>query len=75
MVQLARLLPTVLSKFPYYGRYYKCLPTAPTVTDTISPLLEIPSQETSFDTVHERQLGDSEISYFLPSRGNGVNDM
>lgn len=26
-------------------------------------------------TTYERQLGDSEVSYFLPSRANGVNDM
>jgi hypothetical protein len=24
---------------------------------------------------HERLLGDSELSYYLPSRANGVNDM
>jgi hypothetical protein len=23
----------------------------------------------------ERQLGDTELSYYLPSRGDGVNDM
>lgn len=24
---------------------------------------------------HERQLGDSELAYYFPSRADGVNDM
>lgn len=29
----------------------------------------------SVDELYERKMGDSELSYFLPSRENGVNDM
>jgi hypothetical protein len=42
---------------------------------TISPTL---SEKTLVDAnayIYERQLGDSELSYYLPSRESGVNDM
>ena len=44
-------------------------------TSTASPAL---SENTLVDAnahVYERRLGDSELSYYLPSRENGVNDM
>ena len=33
------------------------------------------SPDTSGPASHERQLGDSELSYYLPGRAAGVNDM
>ena len=53
------------------GSPVKCLCTAAKCIDSFS------SQETLVDASHsfERVLGDTELSYFLPSRESGVNDM
>lgn len=34
-----------------------------------------PTPDTSGPVSHERKLGDSELSYYLPGRAAGVNDM
>lgn len=42
-------------------------------------MAEQPTKELDANVTHtkrsERQLGDTEVSYFLPSRQSGVNDM
>jgi len=51
-------------------------PTCPNTTST--QLVDSSSQETLVDDstdAFERALGDTELSYFLPSRESGVNDM
>jgi len=57
------------SKVPDSGPYHPFV-TPPVVKDIIS-------SENVVDrpTHYERRLGDSELSYFLPSRSSGVNDM
>lgn len=47
---------------------------APAVTPTPEVSLPPPSNDQP-DVRYERRMGDSELSYYLPSRANGVNDM
>ena len=47
---------------------------APAVTPTLEVSLPPPSNDQP-DVRYERKMGDSELSYYLPSRANGVNDM
>lgn len=47
---------------------------APVVAPTPEVSLPPPSNERT-DVRYERKMGDSELSYYLPSRANGVNDM
>ena len=52
-----------------------CLLKVPASDGTPSPTL---SDNTLVDAglhLYQRRLGDSELSYYLPSRENGVNDM
>ena len=43
---------------------------APTPEITVSP----PTDD-RLEVRYERKMGDTELSYYLPSRANGVNDM
>ena len=43
---------------------------APTLEVSLPPPIDIQTE-----VRYERKMGDSEVSYYLPSRANGVNDM
>ena len=47
---------------------------APTVAPTLVVSLP-PPMDVRPEVRYERKMGDSELSYYLPSRANGVNDM
>lgn len=39
------------------------------------PAVVAPTSDERVDVRYERKMGNSELSYYLPSRANGVNDM
>jgi hypothetical protein len=52
--------------------------TAAEKTPAVAPTPEVslpPPSNDRPDVRYERKMGDSELSYYLPSRANGVNDM
>ncbi|KZP25385.1 hypothetical protein FIBSPDRAFT_820874 [Athelia psychrophila] len=64
---VSELLPYLL----HSGRSYEARLTVPAHAAAPRPT----SQYTPASAISARQLGESELSYYLPSRGNGVNDM
>lgn len=71
---------STLSSFPYPPKQphgYNSLLTPPS-TPPLGSLAVFPKDQHAFAKVRQverRALSDNELSYFLPSRANGVNDM
>lgn len=48
----------------------------PEQTPVVAPAeVTPPPSDERTEVRYERKMGDSEVSYYLPSRANGVNDM
>ena len=47
----------------------------PSVSDAVNPDAVNPDASPAPPVVLKRPLGDSELSYYLPSREDGVSDM
>lgn len=47
----------------------------PSNEDLPTALEDAPSSSRAEPLCYERRMGDTELSYFLPSRQSGVNDM
>jgi hypothetical protein len=80
---LSATSPYLPSKYPASATAHYLLPTPPytpeiTQEDLPDALRKLSVQSAASDTqptVQRRQLSDNELSYYLPSRGDGVNDM
>lgn len=48
---------------------------APVIITPTPQIFASPPTDDQREARYERKMGDSELSYYLPSRANGVNDM
>lgn len=73
-VAVAFATPAFKEDIPDHKHYYDFV-TASVVREASIASSQLAESFPDKPTQHERQLGDSEVSYFLPSRADGVNDM
>lgn len=70
--------PAVMNKEPSSSKSYT-LPPTPPLSDDERDEIELasnrPRASPQSPLVFERRMGNTEVSYYLPSRADGVNDM